>query len=608
MDAARQVRGLSSHDRLMRMLSPAVRTSLAVINWLCAPFTVHPSATVLPIGAPDMPATPIREVEAALSELDQKKQEWVALSADERADLVQLCLDKVVDVAREASLAGVAAHGSYGTGLTGEEMMNWTPVVMGMSDFVRSLRAHGQPAPIALWQRPNGQYAAEVFPQGMMECLFPGARGEVWIQQGKEPTQGRLYRDKNSTDKTKSGAVGLVLGAGNHVNIVIADILHMLLVEDQVVIVKMNPVNAFYGPYVEKALSAFHSRGFVKIVYGGADVGSFLCKSPMIAAVHLTGAEQTFNAIVWGGQPGAGKKPLDKIVSGELGCITPCIVFPGQWSESDLKRQAHSVAAGMIGNCSHNCCAHEIIVTSKDWPQRASFISHLRAALAKAPRRVAWYPRSREHYQKFFEEFPGAEKLGTGGSGQEDDPTSPWGFASGLSPEEAQTKRENWCGVLQEVCLPDCGKDIDKFCTEAVSFANDRCWGTLSCSMMVHPGTQRDSQHVVDRALEGLKYGTIVVNGPAYTGFGVMPLTWGAYPGNTLESIGSGNCFVHNTYLFDHPEKSVLRMPWVALPKPYWSHSFSNLEKTMDAALRFMARPSVVNLSKVILPACRSTM
>lgn len=92
-------------------------------------------------------------------------------------------------------------------------------------------------------------------------------------------------------------------GAGNIVCITIVDILHMLLVEDHVVIVKMNPVNAFYGPFVEKAVAPFHSRGFVKIVYGGADVGSYLCHSPIVTTVHLTGSEQTFNSIVWGGQP-----------------------------------------------------------------------------------------------------------------------------------------------------------------------------------------------------------------------------------------------------------------------------------------------------------------
>ena len=50
---------------------------------------------------------------------------------------------------------------------------------------------------------------------------------------------------------------------------------------------------------------------------------------------------------------------------------------------------------------------------------------------------------------------------------------------------QAQTKTENWCGVLQEVALPGTYGDPDAFLEAAVRFANEDCWGTLSCAMMV---------------------------------------------------------------------------------------------------------------------------
>lgn len=46
--------------------------------------------------------------------------------------------------------------------------------------------------------------------------------------------------------------------------------------------------------------------------------------------------------------------------------------------------------------------------------------------------------------------------------------------------------------------------------------------------------------------------------------------TWGAYPGNSIRDIGSGNCFVHNTLLFDHPEKTVVTLPWRMAIYPPW--------------------------------------
>ena len=44
---------------------------------------------------------------------------------------------------------------------------------------------------------------------------------------------------------------------------------------------------------------------------------------------------------------------------------------------------------------------------------------------------------------------------------------------------------ENWCGVLQEVALPGTGADPAAFMDQAVAFANDRIWGTLSCCIFV---------------------------------------------------------------------------------------------------------------------------
>jgi hypothetical protein len=50
---------------------------------------------------------------------------------------------------------------------------------------------------------------------------------------------------------------------------------------------------------------------------------------------------------------------------------------------------------------------------------------------------------------------------------------------AGLSPDQAQTRQENWGGVLQEVALPNCHGTAD-FLRQAVDFANNRCWGTLA--------------------------------------------------------------------------------------------------------------------------------
>ena len=46
--------------------------------------------------------------------------------------------------------------------------------------------------------------------------------------------------------------IPLCAGAGNQLPVVALDILHMLLAEDHVVLVKMNPVNDYYGPLLRQ--------------------------------------------------------------------------------------------------------------------------------------------------------------------------------------------------------------------------------------------------------------------------------------------------------------------------------------------------------------------
>ena len=58
---------------------------------------------------------------------------------------------------------------------------------------------------------------------------------------------------------------------------------------------------------------------------------------------------------------------------------------------------------------------------------------------------------------------------------------------------QARTETENWCGVLQEVALPGTYGDPEAFLEAAVKFANEDCWGTLSCAMMVHSTAERVS-------------------------------------------------------------------------------------------------------------------
>ena len=150
-----------------------------------------------------------------------------------------------------------------------------------------------------------------------------------------------------------------------------------------------------------------------------------------------------------------------------------------------------------------------------------------------------------------------------------------------------------------------CG-NAERFLAAAVGFANERCWGTLSCSLFVHPATKQAHRAAVDAAVAALRYGTVCVNVPGTVGFAVTKLAWGAYGGGgTPEDIGSGNCKVHNTLLFDHVQKSVVLAPWRFRPHPFYLNSHRNSEEVARLSLPFLAGPTLLRMLPLAAAAVR---
>ena len=103
-----------------------------------------------------------------------------------------------------------------------------------------------------------------------------------------------------------------------------------------------------------------------------------------------------------------------------------------------------------------------------------------------------------------------------------------------LSAMQADLTHENWVGVLQQVDIP-AGGNPDSFLQQAVNLANNRCWGTLSCSLIVDPATQRQHQAAVDSAIADLRYGSVNVNLPTILGYAMMKMAWGGFAGSNAK-------------------------------------------------------------------------
>jgi acyl-CoA reductase-like NAD-dependent aldehyde dehydrogenase len=551
-------------------------------------------------------------IDRVLDRLDRHKHDWVRVPIDRRAVLLRICTEGVLDVAEEWVRLGCAAKGvAPDSAAVGEEWISGPMVTLRYLRLLSDALDHdAQPRPRAMRRGPNGQTVARVFPYDAFDrLLYSGIRADVWITPGQLPTQGRIYADRRAARPAR-GRVGLVLGAGNVASIVPTDLLYKMFVEDQVVLVKMNPVNAYLGPLLRRAFRCLVDAGFLEFVYGEAEIGSYVCRHDRVETIHLTGSEATYDAIVWGATPAERKRRktsgaplLGKPFTAELGCVSPVLVVPGRWRSEEIEFQARNVASMVAHNASFNCNAAKLLVLPSQWKQRGDFLDAVKRAMATAPPRRAYYPGAEQRYRAFLEHYPQAQRLGARGAG-----IVPWTLIQDVAPRRGEYAlgTEAFCGVLAEVTL-DAGRigDPAAFLAGAAKFVNGSVRGSLSCTVLVSDATREVLGAGLEHAVSALRYGGVGINVWPGVLFGLGVTTWGAFPGNTRAEIGSGVGIVHNSLLFDHAERSVAWAPSITRPKPPWFADHRNLPDLGRRITRFEAAPSWSELPLLGLSALR---
>lgn len=567
-----------------------------------------PEPTAPTPDAPKMQPTPLPELDAMLGRLDAAKRKWVETKPAERAELLRRCMQSTLSVAERWAETACRIKGyTPGSNGHGEEFLAGTlPTMRNLRLFAEALEAGGQPSLPKISQRPDGQWVARTFPQSLMDsAMLGGVTCDVWIEPGKAPTQGRIYRDKAS-GKPSEGGVCVVLGAGNQSSIPPMDVLYKLVVDDEVCILKMNPVNEGLGPIIAMALAPLIEAGFLEICYGGIEQGRHLTDHPLVTSIHITGSAAAHDAIVWG--PGAegearkasGTKRIDKQITSELGCVSPVLVVPGPWTDKEIDYQARQIASMLVYNCGFNCNGARIIALAKGWDLKDKLISKIEEKLAQNPTRTAYYPTAKPIWDRFAEKYPSSKKLGATREG-----ALPWTVIEGIGLEKGEYALENepWCGIFSIAELD--ATDAVTFIERAVPFANDRCWGTLSVNVLVHPKSEEALGDRMDKAIAELRYGGIGINCWTGLNYGLVNATWGAFPGHPPEDIQSGAGVVHNGLLLDHPQKSVVRAPFVASPTPAWFTDHRNNVALGRRLTQFEAAPSWFGLPGVAIAAFR---
>ena len=504
-----------------------------------------------------------------LQELHDNKRTWARLAPVAKIHYLREIRGLVM-----ANADGWVGAGAELKGLTADSPVvaeEWLsgpyPTVTWLNDVIETLtaidRGEDPLAGFKVRTTTSGQTAVRVLPHTTYDrLLLSGYELDVWMEPGVTAGNVPLGEFYKQTDPM--GRVTLVLGAGNVSAIPMLDTLYSLFADGDVVVLKMNPVNEVYGPVFERILAPLIRDGFLRIVYGGAEVGAQLTGSDSVDAIHITGSERTFNTIVYGpGEPGETRRQQDapvlaKPIRSELGGVGPTIVLPGPWTQADIAYQAEHLATQKLHNAGHTCVASQILVMPQHWDQAPALMSALREAFRTAPDRQPFYPGTGEKLAVFAAHNPGTEVL------SEAQPRM-------LLPEvDADSghpafQEEFFGPIYVSTTLP--GADPATYLRNAVAFVNDRLHGNLGVNLIVHPATEKQLGAALDEAIAELRYGSIGINVWSAFGFLASRAAWGAYPGNTPQDIQSGTGVVHNALLFDKPQKNVIQAPFRAFPR-----------------------------------------
>ncbi|WP_345801209.1 aldehyde dehydrogenase family protein [Microbacterium sp. AZCO] len=580
--------------------------------------------------APSRPKTPAVEsapiLEAALAELETGSTVWAHLTLGQRARLLERLRATVVAHAAEwADVAATSKGLEPGHPLRGEEWLGGPyGVITALDAYHRTLTrlatGAGPLDGVKMDAAPGGRVRVHAFPLDPIDSLLlSGFTGEVWLEPGVTQAQAAREAGLAQLDPTAPGGIGLVLGAGNVTSIPVLDVLYELLAHNRVVILKVNPTQDALVPVFERAFAPLIEPGFLRIVSGGGDVGAYLTQHDEVAHVHITGAAPTFDTIVWGAagdaatarRRSAGTPLLAKPITSELGGVSPIIVVPGQWTEADLRYQAEHIATMRLQNSGHNCIAGQVVISSSDWDQRDAFLAALQKAYAEAPQRSVWYPRSDSKLAAAASDYPAARWYADG--------TRALVELDADGDATALEQTEYFAPVLGVVELPGRGQE---FLDRAVAHANDRLVGTLGANVLIDPATQAALGDGFERAVADLRYGAIAINGWTAFAFLQPTLTWGGFPGATIDDVGSGIGVVHNALLLDRVERTVVRGPFrpfprsasaivrpgtfSVLPKPPWFVTSRTGAAVSEGFTRFHMTHDWIGLGKTLLEAFRA--
>ena len=116
-------------------------------------------------------------------------------------------------------------------------------------------------------------------------------------------------------------------------------VLNRVLLEGECVLIKHHPLRPWLDQPYGVVLAPLLEMGVVgQIRDAGLEENSrALVRNALVGHVHITGSEATYRAVL------ADVAATGATVTAELGCVTPWIVAPGEWTLKEIKSAARAL-------------------------------------------------------------------------------------------------------------------------------------------------------------------------------------------------------------------------------------------------------------------------
>ena len=440
----------------------------------------------------------------------------------------------------------------------------------------------------------------KVFPTKNIEkLLFPFLEGEIRFAKNLNFNQINEYRGFANRFEKIEPKITLVLGAGNVSSIPVLDALFHMIAYKSVIYLKLNPVNDYLLPIFTQVFEPFITRGFMIITQGDMQASKYLTQHDAFQQIHLTGSNYTYENIVYGKvlsdkerslktYPKINKKPI----TSELGNVTPIIVHPGNWSRSEIRHQAKKIVTAKLNNSGFNCIAAQVIVLPKDWRHTQKLKNDIKHYLKKVGDTTSYYPGSSENLN---------ELIDTNNYEQINNLTCSTPFLlADLDLEKEYGNKEVWSTALyfKELSF----SSYEDFAVKAIDYVNNELWGNLGVTVLIKNFKKGTNKLILKNYVDELKYGTVAINEWSALGFVIPSLPWGGYPGNRDNDIQSGQGYVHNSYLFESPQKGIVYSKFRISPliDPPWFITNRKAHRIFKHLTYYQATKSKINLVKLI--------